>query len=539
MDFVFGTMATPELRLLHHRIARTGVQHTGRILPYDPLPGEAVMVKVVVGQDVAATHAACYYTTDGSVPEGQRGHAVRGDVLMLERVGTEWDTPTMSYATLWQGTLPAQPEGTLVRYRIGAWSDGKEEAFADYPDQKPTTERAASAFFQGLPMPDLPPIGSAQGQIFNYGVDRFETPAWAKTTIMYHIFVDRFYPGDGKSWNNAQNVSDFYGGTLWGVRDKLDYIEALGADSIWLSPIFPSNTHHGYDATDYAHVEPRMGGDEALHALVDAAHQRGIRVILDLAANHLSHEHPYFQDALHNADSPYRQWFTFDDSPEGYETFFGVRSMPIINLKNEGARNWMLETAQYWLREFKIDGFRLDHANGPNPNFWTYFRAACREVNPECYLFGEVVEAPDILRTYVGRLDGLLDFYLEVALRQAYGWGTLSEPELETFLAHHSAYFPPDLIMPSFLDNHDLDRFLFIVNGDKEKLRRAVATQMKLPNPPIIYYGTEVGLSQNSSHAEGIGLEESRLPMLWGEAQDKELLAFYKQQIKARRQAGL
>ena len=278
-----------------------------------------------------------------------------------------------------------------------------------------------------------------------------------------------------------------------------------------------------------------MGGDEALHALVDAAHQRDIRVLLDLACNHLSDQHPYFQDALNDKASPYRDWFIFDDSDIGYETFFAVPQLPVINLENPGARAWMLDIAQYWLREFKIDGYRLDHANGPGTGFWSDFRAACREANPESFCFGEVVEAPNILRTYVGRLDGLLDFYVDDLLRKTYGWGAMSESEFEHALVRHLTYFPPDFIMPTFLDNHDMDRFLFVANGDKEALKRAATTQMNLPGPPIIYYGTEVGLSQKKGKKDGLGLEESRLPMLWGDDQDQDLLAHFKHLIHRRR----
>lgn len=137
-----------------------------------------------------------------------------------------------------------------------------------------------------------------------------------------------------------------------------------------------------------------------------------MRVILDVAFNHLSNEHPFFVDAHSNPDSPYRGWFTFDDSELGYRSFFGVKSMPRLNVANPACRQWLIDTACYWLTEFDVDGFRLDVADGPGPSFWAEFRAACRRVKPESFHFGEVVDAPDVQQQYIGKLDGLLDFQI-------------------------------------------------------------------------------------------------------------------------------
>ena len=530
MDFIFGTLATDELRQLHHKIARQGVQHSHQMSPLDPKPDEAVTITVYVGQDVTAHQVACYYTTDGSVPAGSRGTVSNGSAFALNKIDTIWDTIAWGYVDVWQGIIPAQTEGTTVRYQISAWST-ETEAFADYPALKATTERAASAFFQGKTLPDLPPIGTTQPNTFTYTVDTYTAPTWAKGAIIYHIFVDRFYPGDDKAWLEPEALSGFFGGTLQGIVDKLDYITELGANCIWLSPTFPSPTHHGYDITDYEHVEPRMGGDDALRALIHAAHARGIRIILDLVCNHCSNEHPYFVDAKQQEASPYRDWFIFDDSPIGYETFFGVETMPMINLKNPATRDWMIGIAQYWLREFDVDGFRLDHANGPGADFWADFRKGCRTVKPDVFIFGEVVEAPTLLKSYVGRLDGLLDFTAEDLLRKCYGYESITEAEFENFIQRHYSFFPSDFVMPTFLDNHDMDRFLYIAGDDKSKLMKAAARQFKLPNPPIIYYGTEVGLSQKIGKKD---LEQSRLPMPW-ENQDQELFKFYQELIQARK----
>jgi glycosidase len=276
-----------------------------------------------------------------------------------------------------------------------------------------------------------------------------------------------------------------------------------------------------------------------MRALVDAAHTRGMRVLLDLVCNHVSNEHPYFVEALKDPDSQYRDYFIFDDSEIGYRTFFGVPSMPQVNLQHEAARAWMIDAATFWLRDYDVDGFRLDHANGPGPEFWSDFQRACKAAKPDCFCIGEVVEPPSDYLLYAGRLDGLLDFSLNDAIRRTYGFGSYSEDRFQRFVARHRAFFKDSgLVMPTFLDNHDLDRFLFIAGNDKDKLRKAAEFQFAQPGPPIIYAGTEIGMSQQTNEGKEDGLIEGRLPFQWDPAQqDIELFAFYQNLIRQRRQA--
>lgn len=535
-EFIFGTYATDDLKLVHHRAARSGLQHRHDLNPLDPQPGEPVTLTVRVGPDLPADCVACYYTLDGSEPVGAHGTARNGHVLMLEPVEMAWDTLVWGYVARWQGALPPQPEGTVVRYRIGAWAGDGPEVFADWPNVDKRAEQAAAAFFRGEPLPDMPPGDPAAGHTFAYSVDRFRPPAWARETVIYQVFVDRFYPGQGRDWTQTEDLLGFCGGTLWGVAEKLDYVADLGANCIWLSPIFPSPSHHGYDATDLYHVEPRLGGDEALRAVVSEAHQRGIRVLLDYACNHVSQHHPRFVEARANPASPYRQWFTFDDSEVGYRSFFGVANMPEVSVAHPAAREWLIDVARHWLREFDVDGYRLDYANGPGPDFWTDFWRACKAEKPDCFCFGEIVDVPHALRSYVGRLDGCLDFHAGDALRRTFALGRWTETDLERFLARHYRFFPDNFVLPTFIDNHDVNRFLFLAGGDKATLCRAAAAQMKLPGPPIIYYGTEVGLNQAVSIQDGAGMHINRVPMLWGDEQDRDLLAIYQRLIRERRE---
>jgi len=537
MDFIFGTLATDSLKLVHHRALRSGIQHNSAITPRDPLPGEPVRITVIVGEDCPVDQVVCYYTVDGSIPRGHYGIAERGSAIPLSLERVEWDTLLWAYVSIWTGTLPPQADHTTVRYVIGGWQAGDAEVYADYPNAQRVAESAASAFFRGEAPPEVTPDLDATTQhVFSYHVDTFRAPQWAHDSVIYQIFVDRFNPGKGRTWLQTDDLNGIVGGTLWGVLEKLDYIAVLGATCIWLSPIWPTPSHHGYDVTDHTLTDPRLGGDEALRAVINEAHKMGIRIVLDLVANHISNEHPIFEGAYTDPQSPHREWFIFDDSPLGYRSFFGVKTMPQVNLQNPDARRWMLDVARYWIREFDIDGYRLDYATGPSLDFWSDFRTAIRAEKSDVFCFAEAVDAPEMLQGYVGRLDGCLDFYGSEVLRKAFGWRTMSPAAAAQTLNRQRLYFPTDFILPTFVDNHDMDRFLWIAKGDKDALLQAVSLQMSLPAPPVIYYGTEVGLSQRVSVREGMGLHQSRTPMVWGDAQDKDLHTAYKRLIAGRKQ---
>lgn len=536
-DFVFGTLATDALRLAQLRAASAGVAHNHEIIPPDPRAGQAVEVRVSLGPQVAAEHVTCYYSTDGRDPAGQRGVASTGTALELTRAGSVWDTLLWGYRELWSGSIPPQPEQMLVRYRLEAWSEQGSSWAAEIAgvaggERPPGVSELDAEMFADWALWPVRRAGS-----YAYHVDDERVPAWLREAVIYHVFIDRFATTGGQPFHTPDTPGGLYGGTLRGVCERLDYIASLGATCLWLSPLFPSPSHHGYDATDYTSVEPRLGTAEDLRALTDAAHERGMRVILDYVVNHMSWEHPAFVAARADHGSPEAAWFTFTRWPDQYLTFFGVQDHPQINSDDPGAQRYMIESAIYWLR-CGLDGCRCDYANGPSHAFWSAFRAATRAAKPDSITLGEVVETPALQRTYQGRMDGCLDFMLLQALRQFFAFESMSAPAFDAFLQRHLAFFEGDFVLPSFLDNHDMNRFLWVVRGDTRRLKLAAMCQFTLPHPPIIYYGTEVGLAQQRDvrYADGSGHpEESRLPMLWGEQQDQGLLDFYRRLVWLRR----
>jgi cyclomaltodextrinase len=508
-DFIFGVLPSETQRLKQVMDNRSGVTHRQLRIPFDPEPGQPVTLELTVGPDFLCDRAWVYWTSHGEDPAGHMGSITTGSCTEMEFVGSEWDTPLWGYLRRFRAVLPGQPAGSVVRYRIGAAGHRSEEVLAD------------------------------DGAVYSYYVDCDPAPEWVREAVVYHIFVDRFYPGKGQAWLNPDSLSGFFGGRLKGITEKLDYLVDLGVTVLWLSPVFPSPTHHGYDASDYMDIEPRLGTKADLRELLDKAHQKGMRVLLDLVPNHWSSLHSTFQQAISDPNSPYREWYSFTDWPDQYECFFGNKEMPKVNLSNPAARKYMLDAVAYWL-EFGVDGFRVDHAVGPVADFWADFRRVTRSVKPDSWTFGEVTDPPNVQMLFGNGMDGCLDFVLTEALRETFMYGVWCGPRLADFLDRHDAWFPPAFSRPSFLDNHDMNRFLWKVGGDQRRLRLAAMCQFTLPGQPVIYHGTEVGLSQKHDvHEPGRGLEEARLPHPWGEQQDQSLLAYYRALIALRRSQPL
>ena len=523
-DFVFGGIEADQTQIVAgERQRRTGLRHRYQLSPRDPLPGEAVTITLYSGPELNIDTVTAYVTIDGRLPAGQRGQVAMGFAVNLTMTDVQWEPLLWDYVTVWQGTLPPQPEGTFVQYVIEGWRS-YDESYSCWSNE--------------------PHIDGTVSQVTRYGyvVDHFAAPTCAQAAVVYHIFVDRF-TGIQNRWLEPAEMNTFTGGTLRGVIDKLDYITDLGATVIWLSPIFVTPTYHGYDTTDYYQVDPRFGTNAELRELVAAAHARGLRVLLDFVANHTSVDFAPFVQAKTDPASAYRPWFGFDGGyTHGYRTFFNVASMPQLDTDQPAVRDFLIDAARYWLIEYNIDGYRLDYAAGPSHAFWSEFRAACKAAKPDCWLFGEVTHAGDELRSYLGRLDGCLDFAFCRVLRQlcAQPQPGLALPHFANTVQQSRRFFhgragePSAFLQPSFLDNHDMNRFLWVAGNDKQRLRLAAGLLFAFGDAPIIYYGTEVGLSQ--PRGKGPWREEARHPMLWGEAQDQELLAYFKQLIALRRQ---
>ena len=503
-DFIFGTLSTNEQRIAHIQQLLGGITHAQKRTPRDPLPSQGIGIELTVGPAFAQSQGWVYWTNDGSDPDGKNGVATNGQVTPLKAIGSEWNTFLWGYVRKFYGEIPAQEAGTLVRYRVSA--GGTDEIFAD------------------------------NGAYYAFYVDNDPAPEWTQDAVIYQIFADRFFNTNGDFPKTENKPSLKCNGTLRGITAKLDYIAELGANVIWFTPIFSSPSYHGYDATSFFDINPRLGTKDDFKELIEQAHARGIRILLDFVPNHWSNQHPNFLEATRDANSPFVKWYTFEHWPEKYKTFFGVKTLPQINLRYAPAREHVLEAAKYWL-DFGVDGYRVDYCIGPSPDFYADFRRVTRTTKPDSWTFGEAVDPPDSQLAFEGGMDGALDFVLLEALRKTFAFGRWTARQFAEFLDRHEAYFPATFSRPSFLDNHDMNRFLWVAKNDITKLKLAAMCQFTLVGAPVIYYGTEVGLSQPRDVMQnGRAIhEETRMPMLWGDDQNKELFEFYRALIGIRK----
>jgi glycosidase len=509
-DFIFGTLATDELRIAHLRNTLGGITHAHKRIPRDPLPGQPIQIGLTVGPSYSHNRAWVYWTNDGSDPKGANGQATNGFATALESVDSTWDTFLGGYVRKFQGEIPAQEAGTIVRYRVAA-GGSEDEKIAD------------------------------DGAYYAFYVDDDPPPAWAKDAIIYQIFADRFFNTTNDFPVTEAKPSLKCNGTLRGIIEKLDHIADLGANCLWFTPVFPSPSYHGYDATSFFEINPRLGTKDDFKELVDKAHARGMRILMDFVPNHWSNKHPSFLEASSDRNSQYFKWYTFEHWPDTYKQFFSSRTLPQINLRYAPAREHVLEAVKYWL-DFGVDGYRVDYCIGPSPDFYADFRRVTRTTKPDSWTFGEAVDPPDSQLNFEGVMDGTLDFMLLEGLRGTFAFGKWNAKQFAEFLDRHEAYFPATFTRPSFLDNHDMNRFLWVARGDVRKLKLAALCQFTLAGAPVIYYGTEVGLSQhNDVMQNGFAIhEETRLPMLWGEDQNRDLFEFYKSLVQVRKdQAAL
>ena len=388
---------------------------------------------------------------------------------------------------------------------------------------------------------------------------------WWQEAVFYQILVDRFCRFGADEPLRNPSLPVFCGGNLRGVMDRLDYLRRLGITALWLSPIQRTASYHGYHITDFQRVEKRFGGMASFRALLRAA-KPDLRIVLDWVPNHLHSTHPFFQEALQSKRSRYREWFYFDRHGD-HLSFLDVPELPKLNLDHPEARRYMIDCAKNWL-DLGVDGFRLDHVLGPSMDFWHAFKAGIKQHKPAAYLVGEALflgiqrrdlktlrmpgklqcyeasirghsVADQVQLEYAGVFDGLLDFGFQEILKAqvARARHRPSSAQVQARLDGHYRQFPASLSLPSFLDNHDLNRFLFEAKGDRTRLMQAAEIQFQQVQTPIIYYGTEAGMTQDRAVDGQNGDLPARQWMAWTH-QDPELLGFYTGLIRARKRRG-
>jgi cyclomaltodextrinase / maltogenic alpha-amylase / neopullulanase len=417
-----------------------------------------------------------------------------------------------------------------------------------------------------------------------------ETPGWVRDAVFYQVFPDRYAmservpkPGPLEPWDDAPTIHGFKGGDLYGVLEHLDHIAELGANALYLNPVFQSASNHRYHTYDYYTVDPLLGGNKALRDLIDACHERGMHVILDGVFNHASRGFWPFHHVLEaGRASPYRDWFFFhhDDleagrpiraypieapSPDittdplgqgggsiqtlGYQAWWDLPALPKLNTGDPHVREYLLSVAEHWIR-FGADGWRLDVAEEVPDDFWREFRGRVRGANAEAYIVAEIWhERPDALTG--DRFDALMDYPLMGAILSFTGAGRLDRrvvgqhhtvaalvseddaPAFATRLDRALHVYDPAVtaVQLHLLGSHDTPRFLSMVSGDTSALRLATLLQMTLPGAPSIYYGDEIGLRGELDPAN-----RAAFPWQHPDRWDRELLADITTAVHLRRE---
>ena len=396
-----------------------------------------------------------------------------------------------------------------------------------------------------------------------------QTPDWVKQAIFYQIFPDRFAKTRRpqtelppamqvplEPWESPPTLHGYKGGDLWGIAENLDYIVDLGVTAIYFTPIFQSASNHRYHTHDYYQVDPLLGGNEAFDVLLKAAHDRGLKVVLDGVFNHASRGFFYFNDILENGKkSPWLDWFRVEgwpiaaydgDKPANYKGWWDLRALPVFNHDNPHAREYIMRVGEYWV-ERGIDGWRLDvPGEVKTPGFWQEFRDRIKAINPEAYIVGEIWD--DATEWLDGsQFDGVMN-YLFTGPTLAFAGGN----RVEKALVEGPGYYPYpamdavayakkmeallklypweiQLTQLNLLSSHDTARALSVCGGDRASLELATLLLLTFPGAPSIYYGDEVGLEGRLDPDCRRGFPQ---PSDW----DKDLLDLHRQLIALRHQ---
>jgi len=386
-----------------------------------------------------------------------------------------------------------------------------------------------------------------------HGTDMFKAPEWVKSTVWYQIFPERFAngnpdisPKNALPWGSKDpGVNDFFGGDLQGIIDHLDYLSDLGINGIYLTPIFEAPSNHKYDTIDYFAIDPHFGDKETFRKLVKEAHKRGIRIMLDAVFNHIGKNSKQWQDVLKNEEnSIYKDWFHIHSFPvrEGengnidgqdtlsFDTFAFTTSMPKLNTANPEVQKYLLDIATYWIREFDIDGWRLDVANEVDHTFWKTFHQMVVKEKPDLFILGEIWH--DSWPWLLGdEFHSVMNYPFTQTISEYFVEEKISAEKMMYSINQQFMHYMKsnNEVLFNMLDSHDTPRILTKCGGDKQKAKLALAFMFAHTGTPCIYYGTEVGIDGGADPL-------CRKCMVWEEdKQDHDMLTFMKKLIRFRK----
>ena len=391
---------------------------------------------------------------------------------------------------------------------------------------------------------DVPEDGFFEFLYTNPG-DVVEYPEWSKGAVYYQIFPERFCngdtsndPKDTQGWGEPPTRENYMGGDLEGVRIKIPYLKELGIEVIYFNPIFKADFNHKYATTDYYSIDPCFGSNEEFGNLVKELHENGIKVVLDGVFNHTGIHFMQFEDVCKNGSaSQYYDWFLPCKEKEitvthkDYECVGAYKYMPKLNSSNPEVRKFIVDVMDFWIRQYGIDGWRLDVADEVDSTVWQEARAVLKERYPDIILIGETWGYGGML-TSAKRLDSVMNYMFRDALRDYFGYEKLSASGFNHRINRMLGLYKTEThnVLYNLIDSHDTERFLFYCNSDVARMKLAVAFQLLFVGSPALYYGDEVGITGDND-------PDCRKCMEWQEEkQNKELLNWYKTFIRLRKE---
>lgn len=386
--------------------------------------------------------------------------------------------------------------------------------------------------------------------------DVVRSPQWVNDTVWYQIFPDRFCNGDPSlnpdyvvPWrSNREEVfnEECFGGDLIGIISKLDYLASLGVSGLYLTPINESPSNHKYDTTDYTKIDPRFGDEETFRRLVDEAHNRGIRIMLDGVFNHCGCYFPMWQEVKEKGpNSSYYDWFMINEWPfdpnggcarkKQYYSFAFYDEMPKLNTNNPKVREYFINICAKWVEDYGIDGIRLDVANEVSHLFCKELHARLKSINPDIYILGEIWHnAMPWLRG--DEFDAVMNYPLGESIKDFWIDKSLTNEDFEyTINRCYTMYMQQtNDVLFNLLDSHDTKRLRSDVKSLDEYFAQ-LAVLFAMPGSPCIYYGTEIAM-------EGGYDPDNRRCMPWDDIEDgkyRERIAIISQLIHLRKQEPL
>ncbi len=369
-------------------------------------------------------------------------------------------------------------------------------------------------------------------------------PDWVKDAVFYQIFPERFANGDPTNdppgtepWGGEPKSRNYFGGDLQGIIDHLEYITSLGVNTLYVNPIFQSNSNHKYHADDYLKIDPAFGDERVFKNLVEECHRRNIRIILDGVFNHTGTGFFAFKDIKANeAKSKYIGWYNVYGFPVGppnkpnYECWWGYGELPKLMTGNPEVRDYLFKVTEHWMK-FGIDGWRLDVPNEIPHDFWIEWRKHVKSLNPDAYIVGEIWD--DAQPWLKGdQFDAVMNYKFRNACLDFFVRKTTTAVEFDTTLANLRSKYSADVnaVMQNLLGSHDTERLLTLCNGDKEAMKLAWLFQMTYVGAPMVYYGDEIGMAGGKDPG-------CRHTMIWEEkGQDAALLQYMKSLIALRKE---